>query len=216
MKEIFENIFTDGKKIYTKSLLKGEKVYGENIIKEKGEEYREWDLYRSKLAVAIKKGIKVMPIKKGSKVLYLGASTGTTVSHVSDIVEKGVVFAVEISTKMMHSLMKLAERRENIVPILADANKPEEYEEIGEVDAIFQDVSQKNQAEILMKNAKKFLPSGKYAMLCIKSQSIDVTKNPEKVFEEVRKELKPIFHIEQSFSLEPYDKEHSFLLLKKK
>ncbi len=216
MKQIFENIFTDGKKLYTKAMIKGENVYGERKVKENGIEYREWDLYRSKLAVAIKKGIKVMPIKKGAKVLYLGASTGTTVSHVSDIIENGIVFAVEISTKMMHSLMKLAERRENIVPILADANRPEEYEEIGKVDCIFQDVSQKNQAEILIKNAKMFLDKGNYAMLCIKSQSIDVTKDAKEVFKEVEKELESIFTIEQRFSLEPYDKEHEFLLLKKK
>ena len=216
MEEIFENIFTDGKKLYTKALIKEENVYGEKRIELYGIEYREWDIYRSKLAVAIKKGIKIMPIKRGAKVLYLGASTGTTVSHVSDIVENGIVFAVEISTKMMHSLMKLAEKRENIIPILADANKPKEYEEIERVDCIFQDVSQKNQAEILIKNAKMFLEKGGYAMLCIKSQSIDVTKDAKKVFKEVEKELEKEFEIIQRFNLEPYDKEHESLLLKKK
>ena len=214
MKELFENVFTDGKSLFTKNLDKGKSVYGEKLISINGEEYREWSLKRSKLAVAIKKGISVFPIKKGSTVLYLGASTGTTVSHVSDIVENGVVFAVEISPKMMHSLMKLAERRKNIIPILADANKPEEYEEIKKVDCIFQDVAQKNQDEILIKNAEYFLKDG-YAMLCVKSQSIDVTKSPKEVFKEIENNVSKEFDIVQKFSLEPYDKEHEFLLLKK-
>lgn len=49
-------------------------------------EYRAWNPFRSKLAAAILGGIDQIHIKPGAKVLYLGAASGTTVSHVSDIV----------------------------------------------------------------------------------------------------------------------------------
>ena len=49
-------------------------------------EYRAWNPFRSKLAAAIVGGIEHIHMKPGSKVLYLGAASGTTVSHVSDLV----------------------------------------------------------------------------------------------------------------------------------
>lgn len=49
-------------------------------------EYRAWNPFRSKLAASIVGGVGDIHIKPGSKVLYLGAASGTTVSHVSDIV----------------------------------------------------------------------------------------------------------------------------------
>ena len=49
-------------------------------------EYRVWNPFRSKLAAAILGGVDKIHIKPGSKVLYLGAASGTTVSHVADIV----------------------------------------------------------------------------------------------------------------------------------
>ncbi len=215
MKEIFENVFFKEGRIYTKNLTPGISVYGEKLVVEDGIEYREWNPFRSKLGGAIKKGLSEMPLKRGSDVLYLGASTGTTVSHVSDIVEKGSVYGVEISQKMMQKLLELAELRENIIPILADARKPHEYEEIGKVDVIYQDVAQPDQDRILMINANMFLKKGGYAMLCIKSQSIDVTKKPKDVFEEVKRNLSSLFEVVQSINLEPYDKEHEFVLLRK-
>ncbi len=215
LKEIFEGIYSYKGMLLTKDASPNYNVYGEEKIEIGGKIYRVWNPKRSKLAGAIKKGLKKMPIKKNSKVLYLGASTGTTVSHISDILERGILFAVEISAKMMHSLLKLVEVRENIIPILADANKPKSYEEIGEVDCIYQDVAQKNQAEILIKNSELFLKENGYAMFCVKSQSIDVTTSPKKVFEEVREKIREHFKIEQIINLEPFDKEHEFLLLKK-
>ncbi len=73
-------------------MVSGESVYGEKRVSiESGEvgekiEYRVWNPFRSKLAAAILGGIDQIHIKPGSKVLYLGAASGTTVSHVSDIV----------------------------------------------------------------------------------------------------------------------------------
>ncbi len=212
MEKIFEGVFREGKYLYTQALVKGQ-VYGERIIKEGNVEYRAWDPFRSKLAAAIKKGLKLFPFKNNSKVLYLGASTGTTVSHLSDICIKGEVYAVEFSHQVGKQLIALSEKRENIIPIIADARKPGEYEEVGQVEMIYQDVAQPDQADILIKNAKKFLNKKGIAMFAVKSQSIDVTKTPESVFEDVEKELQKYFNILERIRIEPFDKDHLFLVL---
>ena len=99
-----------------------DRVTGEKI------EYRVWNPFRSKIAAAILGGVKDIFIKPGAKVLYLGAASGTTVSHVSDIVGKeGVVYAVEFSHRSGRDLVNMAKKRTNVVPIIADARKPLEY-----------------------------------------------------------------------------------------
>ncbi|MEW6749317.1 MAG: fibrillarin-like rRNA/tRNA 2'-O-methyltransferase [Candidatus Micrarchaeota archaeon] len=193
----------------------GRQVYKEKIIRKDGREYRVWDAFRSKLCGAMKKGLKTFPFSPGSKVLYLGASTGTTISHLSDILgPDGEIFAVEIAPQCMKPLIALSERRDNIIPIHGDARKPEGYEEVGEVDSIYQDVAQPDQDDILIKNAKMFLKKGGIAMICIKSQSIDVTKRPDEVFEMVVKKLETAFEVVEKMKLEPYDKDHLFVVLR--
>jgi fibrillarin-like pre-rRNA processing protein len=193
------------------------RVYGEKLVRVGEEEYRIWDVYRSKLAAAIKKGLREMPIKDGSRVLYLGAASGTTASHVSDIVGKeGLVYCVEFAPRAMRDLISVCERRENMVPLLADARKPETYKEVGKVDVIYEDVAQPDQAQILIKNANLFLKKGGYAMLAVKSQSIDITEEPKRVYEQVESELKPHFEILEKYELAPFDKAHLFILLRKK
>jgi len=214
LREIFPNVYSNGKNIYTINRIKGKSVYGEKLVREGNTEYREWDPFRSKLCGAIRKGLVNFPFSKNSKVLYLGASTGTTISHLSDILEEGEIYAVEIAPQMAERLMELAEHRENIVPIVADARKPEEYEEIPDVDVVYQDVAQPDQDRILTMNCRKFLKKGGFAMLCVKSQSIDVSKDPKKVFAEIEKSLSRDFEILEKFYLEPFDKEHEFLVLR--
>jgi fibrillarin-like pre-rRNA processing protein len=217
MKELFPGVYTDGKFILTRNMTPGKRVYDERFVREKGVEYRGWDPFRSKLSGAIKKGLKTFPFVPGTKVLYLGASTGTTVSHLSDIVgPDGEIFAVEFAPHCMQLLIKNTEGRENIIPILADANKPQDYKDVGEVDALYEDVAQPNQAEILNKNADAFLKKGGIAMITIKSQSIDVTKRPDETFVIVLKELSTHFEVLEKMKLEPFDKDHLFVVLRKK
>jgi fibrillarin-like pre-rRNA processing protein len=193
----------------------GHKVYGERCSKIDGKEYRFWDPFRSKLCAAMRKELKTFPFAPGSKTLYLGASTGTTISHLSDIVgESGELFAVEIAPQCMKSLIALSDRRQNIIPIHADARQPQQYEEVGQVDAVYQDVAQPDQDDIIIKNARMFLKPGGIAMICIKSQSIDVTKDPKVVFEAVLKKLETAFEILEKIRLEPFDKDHLFVVLK--
>ena len=219
LKKIFPGVFLLGNRMATKNLVPGEKVYGESLFTLKGVEYREWKPFRSKLGAALKKGLKQFPFKEGSRVLYLGSAEGTTVSHLSDIVrEKGVIYGVDISARVMRKFVSLCEQRNNLVPILASANHPEEYAQYieGQVDVLFQDISQKNQTEIFIKNAEQFLGKGKSALLALKARSIDVTKSPKKVFEQEKAKLKPFFRIVQDLTLKPFERDHAFLLLEKR
>lgn len=213
-REIFQGVYDIGGAIATRSLAPGIQVYNEKMLKKEGVEYRIWNPYRSKLSAALKKGMKTFTFRSGSKVLYLGASTGTTVSHVSDIVDReGEIYAVEIAPQAMKGLLKLADRRENVIPIHGDARKPQEYAEAGKVEIIYQDVAQPDQDEILIANAKMFLKKGGIAMIAIKSQSIDVTLEPKKVFEKVLASLEKHFNVLEKIKLEPYDKDHLFVVL---
>ncbi|MCD6139762.1 MAG: fibrillarin-like rRNA/tRNA 2'-O-methyltransferase [Thermococcus sp.] len=221
-KHKFPGVYTviedDGsERIATKNLVPGQKVYGERIVKWKGEEYRIWNPNRSKLAAAILNGLKNFPIKPGTTVLYLGIASGTTASHVSDILGwEGKIFGIEFSPRVLRELVPLVEERRNIIPILGDATKPEEYRAlVTKVDVIFEDVAQPTQAKILVDNAKAYLKSGGYGMISIKSRSIDVTKEPEKVFREVEKELGEYFEVVERISLEPYEKDHALIVVRK-
>ena len=219
VKEIFENVYEidlgDGvRRIGTKSLVPSKKVYGEKIVKIGDVEYRVWNPNKSKLAAAILKGLKVMPIRRGSKVLYLGASAGTTPSHVADIVEYTPVYSVEFSPRIMREFLEVSKDRKNLIPILGDANLPNTYSNIVEiVDVIYEDVAQANQAEILIKNARWFLKEGGYGIIAIKARSIDVVKDPKEIFREQREILtEGGFEIVDEVDIEPYEKDHVLMV----
>lgn len=214
---IFE-VIKDKKQLATRNLDPGETVYGEKLIPVEGVEYRTWDPRRSKLGAMILKKFNI-PIKEDSKVLYLGAASGTTVSHVSDIVSEGTVYAVEFAPRSMRDLIGLASRRKNVYPILADARNPDSYFHLVEpVDLIFQDVAQPNQAEIAARNAIRFLKKDGHLLLSIKARSIDTVANPREVFKEEVKKLeqafKPGFEILNAKDLMPYHEDHLGVLAK--
>ncbi|MDE1857350.1 MAG: fibrillarin-like rRNA/tRNA 2'-O-methyltransferase [Candidatus Micrarchaeota archaeon] len=214
--KVFEGVYRIDGKLATENLVPGTRVYGEELIEHNGSEYRLWNPYRSKMAAAILNGLKTFKIAKGSSVLYLGAATGTTASHISDIVGKeGRLYCVELSERNMRELLGVCDRRRNMLPILADANDTDKYAGIvDECDAIYQDVSAKNQAEIMAINSR-FLKKGGYSYFIIKSQSVDVSKKPSEVFESELKQLKGKFDIVEKIDIEPYDKLHMFSVLQK-
>ncbi|MFT4893116.1 MAG: fibrillarin-like pre-rRNA processing protein [Candidatus Nanohaloarchaea archaeon] len=215
MKEIQPGIFRKNSSIYTIAG-SGESVYGEKFIEENGEKYREWDASRSKVGAAIQKDIEI-ELEKSDGVLYLGAASGTTVSHFSDVLTDGFVYAVEYSETVIRDLLDLAENRENIAPILGNARKPEEYEDLvdGKVDIVFQDISQSDQPEIFIRNCEKYLKDDGVGLLAVKAKSISTSEDPEKIFKEVKEKLGEKFRIESEITLEPYEKDHLFLKLKK-
>ena len=202
--------------LLTKSLVPGKRVYGENLKREKGVEYREWDQNRSKLAAALMKGISQIGIKESDRVLYLGAASGTTVSHVSDIVGKnGFIYAIDFAPRVVRDLTFLAEDRKNIAPMLADASKPETYyKNISKVDIIYQDIAQREQAEIFLGNFK-FLKKDGIALLCVKARSVDVARKPKQVFKEMREKLEKEVKIVDYRELDPFEKDHCIFVCKK-
>ncbi|XP_010473895.1 PREDICTED: putative rRNA 2'-O-methyltransferase fibrillarin 3 [Camelina sativa] len=192
-----------GDALVTKNLVPGEIIYDEKRIFVQNEdrstvEYRIWNPHRSKLAAAINIGVDNIWIKPGLKVLYLGASSGYSVSHVSDIVgHEGCVYAVEHSHICGSDLVNMTEKRTNVIPIIEDARHPAKYRMlVGMVDIILCDINQPDQATIIATNASYFLKPGGHFMITISANSIDSKLSAETVYQkEVEKlqmeELRP-------------------------
>jgi fibrillarin-like pre-rRNA processing protein len=202
--------------LVTRNMTPGRTYYGEPTYTVDGVEYRSWNPTRSKLAAAIMKGIENVPVRPGARVLYLGAASGTTVSHVSDILgETGHVWALDFAPRALRDLLdKVARYRSNVSPILGDANNPMEYSSlVPMVDTVFADVAQPNQAEIMVKNASMFLERGGWAMLSIKSRSVDVRQRPRDVYEAQVGVLEGGgLKVRELVELDPYEKDHAIAL----
>lgn len=217
LRELFQGIFKidlmERRVLATRNLAPGRNVYGEQLIEVSGFEYRAWNPNRSKLAAAILKGLANVPITHGSRVLYLGVASGTTCSHISDIVgSAGHVWGVDFASRPLRDLIEnLSRYRDNISPILGDARRPESYSAIvPKVDVIYADVAQPDQSNIVAKNAEFYLKPGGWAMLAIKSRSVDVTLPPQQVYRAQAEGLKQRgFDIVEIVDLEPYERDHA-------
>jgi len=204
----------------TKNLVPGTSVYGEKrITVEETDgaktEYRVWNPFRSKIAAAIMGGVENIWIKPGARVLYLGAASGTTVSHVADIVgPTGVVYAVEFSARSGRDLINMAQKRPNVIPIVEDARYPNKYRMlVGMVDVLFADVAQPDQARILALNAHHFLKNGGYFVISIKANCIDSTVPAQHVFaSEVKKLVAEQLKPKEQITLEPYERDHAVVV----
>jgi len=215
----FEGVYVveaaEGRKLATENLVPGVKVYDEDLYKIKKTEYREWNSYRSKLAASIEKGIKEITVENGDNVLYLGAASGTTPSHVSDIVGgKGKVFCVEFSARVIRELVEVTALRANMIPIMADARTPSSYRPYLEtVDTIYCDVAQPEQAKLLVDNAHAYLKEKGKIMIAIKARSVDVTMEPTEVYKHEMGVLESGgFEIIDIKDLAPFDKDHAMIV----
>ncbi|KAM1207261.1 hypothetical protein ACFX13_007974 [Malus domestica] len=214
---VFKHTSIKGDALVTKNMVPGESVYNEKRISVQNEdgtkvEYRVWNPFRSKLGAAILAGIDIIGIKPGARVLYLGAASGTSVSHVSDIVgPTGVVYAVEFSPRSGRDLVNMAKKRTNVIPIIEDARHPARYRMlVSVVDVIFTDVAQPDQARILGLNAKYFLKIGGCCLMSIKANCIDSTLPAEKVYElEVERMTAEQVKPKQRVTLEPFERDHA-------
>jgi len=187
-------------------------VYGEKSVKG----MRLWNPWRSKLGAAIKKGLKEVPIEEGNVVLYLGCASGTTASHISDIVGKqGIVYCVDFAPRSLRDLILNVGNRINMMPMLEDARMPEKYSYVGIVDAVYQDIAQPDQVEIFIRNTDAFLKKNGIGFLCIKSRSVNAVKEPSKIYEESEQELKKHFTVLNKINLEPYEKDHVLFIVRK-
>jgi fibrillarin-like pre-rRNA processing protein len=199
----------DGR-LATENLDPGTDVYGEDLVRRDDAEHRVWDPSRSKLAAALLKGVPELPFGPGDTVLYLGGGAGTTVSHVSDVVgEDGRVVAVDASPWAVRDLLDLADDRDNVVPVLADAAEPDAYApQVPGVDAVVQDVAQRNQADILLRNLDRFEPPR--AFVAVKARSVDVAADPRRIADEQLDRLQARgWSVAHRVSLEPYEEAHT-------
>jgi fibrillarin-like pre-rRNA processing protein len=217
------NVFEDNRQrraVYTRNLTPGKSFFAEELIREQGVEFRSWDVSRSKLGAAIKKGISQIGIKDKDIVLYLGAAHGFTPSYVSDLVgNEGFVFCLDNAPRVVRDLVFVCEERVNMAPILADANHPEEYKELisPQVDVVFQDIAQRNQVGIFLKNCDAYLKRGGFGLLALKARSVDVAKKPREIFRDVRMQLdNSIMVVVDYRDLEPFERDHAMFVCKKK
>jgi fibrillarin-like pre-rRNA processing protein len=213
-KSKYFGVYESNRKFFTENLNPGKKVYDEDLININGKEFRSWNPKKSKLCAAFVKGLEHFGLNESSSILYLGAASGTTVSHVSDIITKGKLFALEFSPETFRDLYLLG--RKNIIPLLEDAKTPEKYYyRVLAVDIVYQDIAQRNQVEIFEKNCNLFLKNKGYGLLCVKSRSIDVTEQPQKIFNEVKQRLKNKFRVIDCKNLNPLQKDHMIFLVQK-
>ena len=200
----------------TRNITPGITFYKEEVYREGEIEYRVWNPYKSKLAAAFLKGLELESFKDLYKILYLGTSTGTTISHISDVVEdRGVIYGVEVAPRvMLEFINRVAKYRKNIVPLFFDARNPLLYSDIVEapLQAIYCDVAQPDQTKIAADNAEVYLRKGGKLFLAIKSRSIDTTRKPHEIY---RKEADYLvergFEIIKVVDLEPYEKDHAMI-----
>lgn len=188
----------------------GHPVYGEPT----DGEWRLWDAGRSKLGAMLELGMDV-DLTGVDSVLYLGAASGTTVSHVADFA--GPTYAIEFAPRPVRDLIGVAENRPNLFPLLKDARKPEQYAHIVEsdLDLLVQDVATRGQASVAVDNAQ-FLADDGLLCIAIKARSEDVTADPETVFTQVREELASAYEIVDTERLEPYHDDHLGIVARKR
>lgn len=185
-------------------------------MREAGQDFRAWNPRRSKLAALLLLLDAPLVITEAASVLYLGAGTGTTVSHVSDLVPDGVVYALEVAPRPFEKLLRLAQVRANLVPIMGDAREVEAYRDlVPEVDLLYQDVAQRDQTEILLRNLS-FLRGDGIAILMLKARSVDVSAAPDTLFRTAREEIEGAgIRVERVIPLDPYQRDHAALLLRR-
>ncbi len=202
----------DGR-ILTRSLDPGSKVYGERLHSRNGAEWREWSLQRSKPAAFMARGGE-LPLRRDDRLLYLGAASGTTASHFSDLLDRGTVYCVEVSPRSFRDLVTVCGRRRNMLPVMGDAGRPQDLAFAVEgASVVYQDVAQKGQASMLAENMRAF--GAERGMLALKSRSEDVTAAPAKILERAVAKLESEgLSVVDVRMLEPYEKDHAMVVVR--
>jgi len=203
-------VFREGRDLYTVNADRGARVYGETLRVVGGVEYRQWDPFRSKLAAFLLRGPASDTFGSVGGVLYLGGGHGTTVSHLSDMLPSAAIFVVEKSPTAFAPLLALSRRRTNLLPLLADAQLPERYRaDVGEVDFLYQDVAQRNQAGIFVENARACLAHGGRGLLMLKVRSVTQRGSAASVVAQARAELaRAGLSVRSEVVLAPFSREH--------
>ncbi|MFX1453463.1 MAG: fibrillarin-like rRNA/tRNA 2'-O-methyltransferase [Promethearchaeota archaeon] len=216
--EVYVSGPADNIRLYSKNLIPGNQVYGERLFYYRDEEYREWDPFRSKLAALILENPRSNFLSNDLNSLYLGSSSGTTISHLSDIIKGGIIYGVEFAERSIRQLLQNTSNRKNIIPIAGDARYPETYAKsiFNEIDLIYQDVAQPNQAEIAILNSNYYLKNEGIVILAIKSQSIDSVSKSEKIYKQEKNSIENAgYEIIEAINIHKYAANHIVLIFKK-
>ncbi len=168
--------------------------------------WRLWDAGRSKLGAMFELDIDT-GLTGGDSILYLGAASGTTVSHVADFA--GPTYAVEFAPRPARDLLEVARTRPNLIPLLCDARQPETYAHVVErnIDCLIQDVATRGQATVALRNRKFLAPDG-HLILAIKARSENVLSDPEDVFDSVISTLREGYTIQTRQRLDRFHDDH--------
>ncbi len=68
----------------------------------------------------------------------------------------------------------------------------------------------------MIRNCERFLKPNGFAMIAIKARSINVVKRPEEIYKQEIAKLKKHFKILDKVKLDPYEKDHLFVVMKRK
>lgn len=204
--------------VLTENAVIGVRVYGEKLFTHKGRELRAWNPRRSKLAALLMAGTDRFSLQGDESVLYLGAASGTTVSHLSDILRDGRILAVEKSARSFRDLLDVARARGNVDPSLTDARATDQMVALlpGGVDMVYQDIAQRDQAEIFLKAVDRFLRPGGLGILMVKARSVSISANPRDIYDRIERTLVDHgLHVLERVSLEPWEMDHAALLVER-
>jgi len=209
------NVMSDGHHLYTRNLVPGHAIYGEPLVNAGGEELRRWDQRRSKMAAYMLLSHRCGDLGRNDTVLYLGAATGTTVSHISDIVDEGRVYAVEVSKRAFRGLLSNCSDRPNVVPILGNARDADLLSGIlSDADYLYVDVAQRDEVDIFLFNMGHH--SCRTGMLMLKCRSIDVAAIPISIAQKTLSTIrKSGYNVEQPIDLGAFAKDHFAILVKR-
>jgi len=210
------NVMSDGSVLYSQNLIPGTAVYGERLVSIEGAEYRLWDPRRSKLAAYMLLSGKGGEIKQSDAVLYLGASTGTTVSHISDIVDEGLIYAIEVSKRTFRELIRNCAPRKNVLPMLGDARDEDLMAGIiTKADFLYSDVAQRDQVQIFVSNFNRY--KCRSGILMLKCRSIDVSAEPAVVARESVAVIRNRgLKCDEPLNIEAFEKDHFAILIQRK
>ena len=210
-------VFREGRDLYTVNAEPGVKVRGEALKVVGGVEYRLWDPFRSKLAAFLSNGAPDDLLEPPRKALYLGAAHGTTASYLSDLWPDAELYVVEKSPTAFVPLLALARRRSNLYPLLSDARLPERYRaEVGEADLLYQDIAQRDQAEIFRENAQACLAKGGRGILMLKVRSVTQRRPAPVVVREARRILESSgLRVLFEAPLGPFSRDHAALAVRR-
>lgn len=213
----WSGVWREGRDLYTRNAEPGVKVYGEPVRSVDGVEYRRWDPWRSKLAALLLNGAPAETLSPPRAALYLGGAHGTTVSHLADAWPATPIYVVEKSPSSFAPLLALARRRENLLPILADAQLPERYRaDVGEADFLYQDVAQRDQVRIFRENAEACLAPRGRGLLMLKVRSVTQARPAQVVARESRAALEHDgFSVAAEGFLLPFAREHIALTVRR-